>query len=182
MDIDLNQLAQLISIAEQADIDELEVSEGQTSIRITCRHQPCHPQLTHAYAAPNYPQPSSAMPPVLYPQVSKSTRPHTASESAASQSNTSANTTPVSDAASQSDSQGTTIHSPMVGTFYRKSSPDVPAFVEVGQRVAVGDTLCIVEAMKIMHEVKAETAGVIQAILVQDGDTVEYDQPIFTLA
>ena len=80
-----------------------------------------------------------------------------------------------------SESNTQTIVSPMVGTFYRKSSPESPAFVEVGQSVAIGDTLCIVEAMKIMHEVKAEQTGTIQAILVNEGDMVEYAQPLFSI-
>ena len=69
----------------------------------------------------------------------------------------------------------------MVGTFYRKSSPTSPAFVEVGQTGTQGDTLCIVEAMKMMNHIEAETSGVIESILVEDGQPVEYDQPLFTI-
>jgi len=76
---------------------------------------------------------------------------------------------------------GTVARSPMVGTFYRKSSPASPAFVEVGQTVKKGDTLCIVEAMKMMNHIEAETSGVIESILVEDGQPVEYDQPLFTI-
>ena len=76
---------------------------------------------------------------------------------------------------------GTVARSPMVGTFYRKSSPTSPAFVEVGQTVKKGDTLCIVEAMKMMNHIEAETSGVIESILVEDGQPVEYDQPLFTI-
>ena len=74
-----------------------------------------------------------------------------------------------------------TFKSPMVGTFYRKSSPTSPSFVEVGQTVKKGDTLCIVEAMKMMNHIEAETSGVIESILVEDGQPVEYDQPLFTI-
>jgi acetyl-CoA carboxylase biotin carboxyl carrier protein len=76
---------------------------------------------------------------------------------------------------------GTVARSPMVGTFYRKSSPTSPSFVEVGQTVKKGDTLCIVEAMKMMNHIEAETSGVIESILVEDGQPVEYDQPLFTI-
>lgn len=74
-----------------------------------------------------------------------------------------------------------TITSPMLGTFYRKSTPDSPNFVEIGDSVKVGDTLCIVEAMKIMHEVKADKAGVVREILVDEGQMVEYDSPLFVI-
>lgn len=74
-----------------------------------------------------------------------------------------------------------TITSPMLGTFYRKSAPDNPNFVEVGDTIKAGDTLCIVEAMKIMHEVKADTDGVVAEILVEEGDMVEYDAPLFVI-
>ena len=73
------------------------------------------------------------------------------------------------------------VKAPMVGTFYRKSSPSSPSFVEVGQTVKKGDTLCIVEAMKMMNHIEAETSGVIESILVEDGQPVEYDQPLFTI-
>lgn len=69
----------------------------------------------------------------------------------------------------------------MLGTFYRKSAPDSPNFVEVGDTIKAGDTLCIVEAMKIMHEVKADTDGVVAEILVEEGDMVEYDAPLFVI-
>ena len=73
------------------------------------------------------------------------------------------------------------IRAPMVGTFYRSPSPGSPSFVDVGSRVKVGDTLCIIESMKMMNEVKAEVAGVVEAVLVRNEDAVEFDQPIFTL-
>ncbi len=171
MDIDLTQLAQLIHIAEQADIDELEVREGQTTIRITCRHpaQACHAAIDpHAQPVPHQASPIAT---TKLPQAMTAS----ALSKPANQGNNPTET-------KSDNSQARHINSPMVGTFYRKSSPDVPAFVEVGQSVAAGDTLCIVEAMKIMHEVKAEQACVIEQILVPDGDMVEYDQPIFIIA
>ena len=73
------------------------------------------------------------------------------------------------------------LKSPMVGTFYRAPSPGSPSFVEVGQHVKVGDVLCIVEAMKMMNQIEADKAGVIEAILVENGEPVEFDQPLFTI-
>lgn len=77
---------------------------------------------------------------------------------------------------------GHVVRSPMVGTFYRAPSPDSPPFVEVGQSVKVGDVLCIVEAMKMMNQIESDKAGVIQAILADEGSPVEFDQPMFTIA
>lgn len=76
---------------------------------------------------------------------------------------------------------GYTLRSPMVGTFYRSSGPDAKAFVEVGQSVKVGDPLCIVEAMKMMNQIQSDKAGVVKSILVENGDTVEFDQPLFII-
>ena len=89
---------------------------------------------------------------------------------------------PPSEAASKPELSGHIVHSPMVGTFYRAPSPDAPAFVEVGKSVKVGDVLCIVEAMKMMNQIEADKAGVIKAILLEDGAPVEFDQPMFTIA
>ncbi|WP_229024503.1 acetyl-CoA carboxylase biotin carboxyl carrier protein, partial [Vibrio cholerae] len=76
---------------------------------------------------------------------------------------------------------GHKVLSPMVGTFYRSPSPDAKAFIEVGQSVSVGDTLCIVEAMKMMNQIEADKSGVVTAILVEDGQTVEFDQPLVVI-
>ena len=77
--------------------------------------------------------------------------------------------------------EGHTVKSPMVGTFYRSASPGAPAFVEIGDTVAQGDTLCIVEAMKLMNEIEADAAGTIKAILVENGQAVEFGQPLFVI-
>ena len=83
---------------------------------------------------------------------------------------------------SNTASSDKTINSPMVGTFYRSPSPDAPAFVEVGQSVRVGDVLCIVEAMKMMNQIEADRAGTVTAIHVENGEPVEFDQPLITIA
>lgn len=168
MNIDINQLAKLIKIAEQANIDEIEIREGQTNIRITCRHA--------SYQTPY--QPNRVLQEVATPMFSVASQPFTLNSNESILAN-GANKSEAIAYPSESNTQ--TIVSPMVGTFYRKSSSESPAFVEVGQSVAIGDTLCIVEAMKIMHEVKAEQTGTIQAILVNDGDMVEYAQPLFSI-
>ncbi|MEQ1601509.1 MAG: acetyl-CoA carboxylase biotin carboxyl carrier protein, partial [Methylophilaceae bacterium] len=78
--------------------------------------------------------------------------------------------------------EGHVVKSPMVGTFYRSSSPDAKAFVDVGSTVAVGDTICIIEAMKLLNEIEAEVAGVVKAILIENGQPVEYGEPLFIIA
>jgi acetyl-CoA carboxylase biotin carboxyl carrier protein len=88
---------------------------------------------------------------------------------------------PVANAAAPEAVSGYTLRSPMVGTFYRSSGPDAKAFVEVGQAVKVGDPLCIVEAMKMMNQIQSDKAGVVKSILVENGDTVEFDQPLFII-
>lgn len=91
--------------------------------------------------------------------------------------------TPVAEQPQIADSpEGTVVTAPMVGVFYRRESAEAPVFVEIGQRVNKGDVLCIIEAMKMMNNVEAPCSGVVQAIRVEDGQPVEYDQPLFTLA
>jgi acetyl-CoA carboxylase biotin carboxyl carrier protein len=84
-------------------------------------------------------------------------------------------------AAEPAQPEGHIVKSPMVGTFYRASSPDAKAFVEVGQNVAAGDTLCIIEAMKLLNEIEADQSGVIKAILIENGQPVEYGEPLFII-
>jgi len=152
--MDIRKVKKLIELLEESGIDELEIKEGEESVRIS-RHSKTPAQQYYApapVAAPAAPAPAAA-PVAAAP----------AAEAAAPKLN------------------GTVARSPMVGTFYRKASPTSPAFAEVGQTVKKGDTLCIVEAMKMMNHIEAETSGVIESILVEDGQPVEYDQPLFTI-
>ncbi|WP_213879634.1 acetyl-CoA carboxylase biotin carboxyl carrier protein [Pseudomonas sp. dw_358] len=149
--MDIRKVKKLIELLEESGIDELEIREGEESVRIS-RHSKTPAQQYYA------PAPMAA--PVAAPVAAA---PAAAEAPAAPKLN------------------GTVARSPMVGTFYRKSSPASPAFVEVGQAVKKGDTLCIVEAMKMMNHIEAETSGVIESILVEDGQPVEYDQPLFTI-
>ncbi|WP_064117265.1 MULTISPECIES: acetyl-CoA carboxylase biotin carboxyl carrier protein [Pseudomonas] len=151
--MDIRKVKKLIELLEESGIDELEIKEGEESVRIS-RHSKTPAQQYYAPA----PMQAPAAAPVAAAPVAAA---------------------PVAAAAPALN--GTVARSPMVGTFYRKSSPTSPSFVEVGQTVKKGDTLCIVEAMKMMNHIEAETSGVIESILVEDGQPVEYDQPLFTI-
>ncbi|MFK3796713.1 MULTISPECIES: acetyl-CoA carboxylase biotin carboxyl carrier protein [unclassified Pseudomonas] len=153
--MDIRKVKKLIELLEESGIDELEIKEGEESVRIS-RHSKAPAQQFYA--------PAPAAAPVAAPA------PAAAPVAAAADA-----------PAAAPKLNGTIARSPMVGTFYRKASPTSPAFVEVGQTVKKGDTLCIVEAMKMMNHIEAETSGVIESILVEDGQPVEFDQPLFTI-
>ncbi|MCO6544335.1 MAG: acetyl-CoA carboxylase biotin carboxyl carrier protein [Gilliamella sp.] len=149
--MDIRKIKKLIELVEESGISELEISEGEESVRIS-RAAP-----TTNYSAPvqniQIPQPAPVVAPTVQTEV-------------------------VTD---NVVTDGTTIKSPMVGTFYRTPSPESKAFVEIGQTVNVGDVLCIVEAMKMMNQIESEKAGTIKAILVENGQPVEFDQPLFII-
>ncbi len=149
--MDIRKVKKLIELLEESGIDELEIREGEESVRIS-RHS------AKAMAAPVY---AAAPAPVAAPVAAAPAA--EASTPAAPKLN------------------GTVVRSPMVGTFYRAASPTSANFVEVGQTVKKGDILCIVEAMKMMNHIEAEASGVIESILVENGQPVEYDQPLFTI-
>ncbi|WP_076419817.1 acetyl-CoA carboxylase biotin carboxyl carrier protein [Colwellia sp. UCD-KL20] len=148
--MDIRKIKKLIELVEESGINELEISEGEESVRIS------RGASVIQTAAPQYTQPSA-------PAASAPAAPAAATIEAA----------PVA--------SGHTIRSPMVGTFYASASPDSPAFVEVGQHVNAGDTLCIVEAMKMMNQIEADKSGVIKEILAQNEDAIEFDQPLFII-
>jgi len=151
--MDIRKVKKLIELLEESGIDELEIREGEESVRIS-RHSKTPAQQYYAPA----PMPAPAAPVAAVAPVAV-----------------------VADAPAAPKLNGTVVKSPMVGTFYRTPAPTSPAFVEVGQTVKVGDTICIVEAMKMMNHIQAETSGVIESILVENGQPVEYDQPLFTI-
>lgn len=157
--MDIRKVKKLIELLEESGIDELEIHEGEESVRIS-RHSNLAAQQPITYAA----APAPVAAPVAAP---------TAAPTAA----------PLAEAAAPAAPQlnGTVARSPMVGTFYRAASPTSANFVEVGQTVKKGDVLCIVEAMKMMNHIEAEASGVIESILVENGQAVEYDQPLFTI-
>jgi acetyl-CoA carboxylase biotin carboxyl carrier protein len=150
--MDIRKVKKLIELLEESGIDELEIREGEESVRIS-RH-------SKAPAQPYY-APAPAAAPVAAPAPA-------AAPAAA-------------EAPSAPKLNGHVVKSPMVGTFYRTPAPTSPAFVEVGQTVKKGDTICIVEAMKMMNHIQAEASGVIESILVENGQPVEFDQPLFTI-
>ncbi|WP_028388615.1 acetyl-CoA carboxylase biotin carboxyl carrier protein [Legionella fairfieldensis] len=154
--MDIRKIKKLIELLEETGISEIEIKEGEESVRLS-RHS-YSPERSQHYAAPT--QQFIAQP---APAVS-------------------ANPVSVTDAKpAQSAKPGHKVRSPMVGTMYTSPSPDAAAFVTIGQKVKVGDTLCIVEAMKMFNEIEADRAGKIVDILVANGDPVEYDQPLFII-
>ncbi|MFM4828174.1 acetyl-CoA carboxylase biotin carboxyl carrier protein [Aeromonas rivipollensis] len=152
--MDIRKIKKLIELVEESGIAELEISEGEESVRISRNFSG---QVSVA--------PQMMMQPA---QVQQAAAPVAAAAQTAA---------PAADAAPS----GHLMRSPMVGSFYRSSSPEAKPFVEVGQHVNVGDTLCIVEAMKMMNQIESDKAGVIKAILVENGQAVEFDEPLFII-
>lgn len=150
--MDIDKIKKLIELVDASGIAELEISTGEGSVRISR----AAPAMQHAYMLPATPQPAPSNP------VAPATEAVTADPSAARIS-------------------GHVVRSPMVGTFYRTPGPDAKAFCEVGQKVNAGDTLCIVEAMKMMNQIEADKSGVVKAILVESGQPVEFDEPLVVI-
>ncbi len=157
--MDIRKIKKLIELLEESNVEELEIKEGEESVRISrgsrngMMQQPMHTIVQ---------QPS-------YPSQQQFSAPAPAAAEPA----------PV--VASEPASKGHAITSPMVGTFYRAASPGATPFVEVGQTVKAGDPICIVEAMKMMNQIEADKSGTVEAILVDDGEPVEFDQPLITI-
>ena len=151
--MDLRKLKKLIDLVEGSGIAELEITEGEEKVKIV--KSGATPAVAIAPAAPPVPaQPAPA--------------PVSAGTSAA--------------APAEAPQEGHPVKSPMVGTFYRTPSPDAKAFVEVGQAVKEGQIICIIEAMKLMNEIECDKTGTVKAILVENGQPVEYGQPLFIIA
>ncbi len=148
--MDIRKVKKLIELLEKSNIDEIEIKEGEESVRIN--------RNSNAGLIPAYP------PKMMVPLAATPATP----------------AAPV-DAEAAPAINGHIIKSPMVGTFYASPSPGSPPFVAVGQHVKVGDVICIVEAMKMMNQIEADKAGVIEAILVEDGQPVEFNQPLVTI-
>ncbi|KAF0842637.1 biotin carboxyl carrier protein [Methylovorus glucosotrophus] len=149
--MDLRKLKKLIDLVEESGISELELTEGEEKVRISRNLPNAHAGMQFA---PQYIQAAPA-PQAAAPAVA---------ETAAA---------PVI--------EGHVVKSPMVGTFYRSPSPDAKPFVEVGSSITAGSTLCIIEAMKLLNEIEADHTGVIKAILVENGQPVEYGEPLFII-
>ena len=150
--MDLRKLKKLIDLVEESGISELELTEGEEKVRISRN-------LPQAQGTVHYAQP--------YMQQAQPAAPIAA---------------PVADAPAEAPAiEGHVVKSPMVGTFYRSPSPESKSFVDVGSSVGIGDTLCIIEAMKLLNEIESDHAGVIKAILVENGQPVEYGEPLFII-
>ena len=154
--MDIRKIKKLIELVEESGITELEVQEEEGTVRIS-RAAPAVAPAAVQYAAAPVVAPTPATAPAQAPAAA----------------------TPAP--AASDELSGHLVRSPMVGTFYRSPSPEAKAFVEVGQSVKVGDALCIVEAMKMMNRIEADKAGVVKAILINDGDAVEFDEPLIVI-
>jgi acetyl-CoA carboxylase biotin carboxyl carrier protein len=153
--MDLRKLKKLIDLVQESGIGEIEITEGEEKVRIS-RHAAGAPMIMAAPQMQHVALPAS--PGAMPGSEALGTAPNAPAEP-----------------------KGHTLKSPMVGTFYRAPSPGAPAFVEVGQSVSKGQTLCIIEAMKLLNEIESDVAGTIKAILVENGQPVEYGQPLFLI-
>lgn len=151
--MDIRKIKKLIELVEESGITELEVQEEEGTVRISRAAPAVAPAAIQYAAAPVAPAAAPAAAPVAAAPAE----------------------------APVAEISGHQVRSPMVGTFYRSPSPEAKAFVEVGQTVKVGDALCIVEAMKMMNRIESDKAGVVKAILVNDGEAVEFDQPLIVI-
>lgn len=152
--MDLRKLKKLIDLVEESGISELELTEGEEKVRISRTITGVAP-VTQYVTAPAQAAPASAAP---------AAAPAGATASAPAP-----------------EPEGKVVKSPMVGTFYRASSPDAKAFVDIGSSVNAGETVCIIEAMKLLNEIESEYAGVIKKIFVENGQPVEYGEPLFLI-
>ncbi|MCG8518415.1 MAG: acetyl-CoA carboxylase biotin carboxyl carrier protein [Pseudomonadales bacterium] len=150
--MDIRKIKKLIELLEESDVEELEIHEGDDSVRISRRREQAAGMVAQYTAPAPQPAPAPAAP------AAEAAEPAAAVIS------------------------GHTVNSPMVGTFYRAPSPTAKAFVEVGQQVNAGDVICIVEAMKMMNQIEADKAGTVTEILVENGQPVEFDQPLIVIS
>ena len=154
--MDIRKVKKLIELVEESDIDELEIREAEESVRISRRRPPEPGPPVISYAAPP-PAPAAALA-APAPSV------------------------PAPPGGTESGyPEGKLITAPMVGTFYQASAPGAKPFVSVGERVQAGDTLCIIEAMKILNQIEADRGGTVRSVLAEDGQPVEFGQPLFLI-
>ncbi|MBE0485343.1 acetyl-CoA carboxylase biotin carboxyl carrier protein [Marinobacter sp.] len=153
--MDIRKIKKLIELLEESDVEELEIHEGDDSVRISRRREQTagagHYVSHYSAPAPQAPAPVAEAAPADVP-------------------------------AAPAAINGHAVKSPMVGTFYRSPSPSASAFIEVGQKVNAGDVICIVEAMKMMNQIEADKAGTVTEILVENGQPVEFDQPLVVIS
>jgi len=153
--MDIRKVKKLIELLEQSDVAEIEIHEGEESVRISRHGTAPQPLIMAAPVAHQYAE--AAPPPAIAPDPDPAGPP------------------------ADDEPEENLVRSPMVGTFYRAPSPGSKPFVEEGERVKAGDTLCIIEAMKILNQIECEKAGSVRRILVENGQPVEYNQPLFVI-
>jgi acetyl-CoA carboxylase biotin carboxyl carrier protein len=156
--MDLRKLKKLIDLVQESGIAELEITEGEEKVKIVKGGAVSIAPASAATLAPT----AAAAPTEARPAPAAPAAPPTAEPEAGQ--------------------EGHVVKAPMVGTFYRSSSPDAKPFIEVGQAIKEGETICIIEAMKLMNEIEADASGVVKAVLVENGQPVEYGQPLFILS
>ena len=163
--MDIRKIKRLIELLDESGIHEIEIAEGEESVRIT-RNAPqaSPPAVPMGYA--------SYSPPPGYPP-----QPGEENQSAVVGEGVGAAPEPIDE-----EPEGDPVRSPMVGTFYRSPSPTSKPFVEVGQKVRAGETVCIIEAMKMLNQIEADRDGEVTAVLVENGQPVEFDQPLFLIS
>ncbi|HKK46708.1 MAG TPA: acetyl-CoA carboxylase biotin carboxyl carrier protein [Balneolaceae bacterium] len=159
--MDLKEIKKLLDLIAESEVNEVSIEEGDFKIKVKKKSDVEQPQMPIQYQVP-------AAQPQAAPQQASQGQPAPAAGSG-------------SESEERSEPSGNVVKSPIVGTFYRSPSPDDDAFVQVGDHVEKGQTLCIVEAMKIMNEIESEYSGEIKKILVDDSEPVEYDQPLFVI-
>jgi len=155
--MDLRKLKKLIDLVEESGIAELEITEGEEKVRISRVNQTTQATVTTT--------PQQAAVQVVTTATAAEATP----------------ATPAGEAEAPAEPEGHVVKAPMVGTFYRSATPGAKPFVEVGQQVNQGDTLCIIEAMKLLNEIEADCSGVIKEILAENGQPVEYGEPLFVI-
>ena len=155
--MDLRKIKKLIDLLEESNLAELEIKEGEEIVRLS-----------------RMPKGMVMSPPAMSAQPMRV-------EAAASAASAPAAAAPAPAAGSKALPEGTVVKSPMVGTFYASANPEAPPFVKVGQSVKAGDTLGIIEAMKMFNQIEADVAGTVLAILVDSGQPVEFDEPLFVI-
>jgi acetyl-CoA carboxylase biotin carboxyl carrier protein len=150
--MDLRKLKKLIDLVQESGIAELEITEGEEKVRINRVGIPGHPGM------------------MAMPQTATSMAPAPVAMAVAA---------PVAEV--PAEPEGHVVKSPMVGTFYRSSAPGAKPFVEIGQTINAGETLCIIEAMKLLNEIEADQSGIVKKVMVENGQPVEYGQPLFII-
>ncbi len=164
--MDIRKIKKLIELLEESSLSELEIVEGEESVRLSRIGTSGSPVPVHGYQLPGIPAANWSAPAAVVPgpQVTPAAAP-----------------APPEVSEEEQMPDGELIRSPMVGTFYDSPTPEAEAFVSPGQQIKEGDTMCIIEAMKMFNQIEAELTGTVVAVLVENGQPVEFDEPLFVI-